>query len=1336
MRYQPAVYRVVSRVIAAATLLALVPPFLTSARAQTPTSFVVAEFNPPVTNQFSLYGFRNDGFQPAQTFTATRDGKLQTIRVLLAENGSVPNAVVVEVRPVDGLSGLPTAEILASAAANTSSLSATPAYFTADFSSAALVLRAGTHYAFSLRTVGNVSGVSAVAVGDLQAGVNPYEGGAHTRTSDRGLTWNIVGPGYYDLGFRVTAVPAVITSPDNTFGTGRLSLDLVTGLEWLDLPLTQGRSPADILAGYGNYITAGFRFASAAEVQALWEDFGLSHFGSATAASQDVAAAQAIVDTLGATFSSSGAATTAGHAVHPLGGGLYTQSSVEVFTTSSWCTDFGLSTPCARALPVNGAVQPTQVTNYVGAKLVRDRGRIDQFFYPSNFGGGDISINGYQLGGLPSQSLAQTFTVGTSGRLTRVAVQLGGFGAPTVQVQLEIRPTIAGVPSSVGSALASATIPVASILSANPTNAFITVDLSAPIQVTTGTVLAIVLSSGEQIGTYTWKAANSYSNPPPPLYFAGAGFFRDTNDPTWRTSGTTDHGFQTYMDLDIDPDMTADETAPAIAVPVTVTAEATNAGGAAVTYTVSVLDDVDPAPSLTCNPVSGSVFPLGTTPVNCIATDAAGNSGTAAFSVRVVDTVGPVISNLSSAITIEAGGATGTVATWTSPIASDVVSGSAAVTCTPASGGIFPLGVTTVSCTANDAAGNTSSGSFLVRVVDSTRPVISGMPATLIVEATGPAGAAATWPSPVSSDAVSGAVPVTCMPSSGSMFVLGTTTVLCGATDGAGNSASASFSVSVRDTTRPTLALVSPTRDANITSWTDITVTAADLVGVTSVVEAYGTVFTRIAGTSQNGTWRATIPIRSYYYLGRNFNVYSDIRLNASDASANVRNEVLIDNDGIPAAIDHPRLDFSIDQSNIYSSEFNDGSTSGGIVMNGWFVTATKLTGAGVRLTASVGAPWNYWPYVPALCGGTYKEVDLDAVGETIDVSCQGTTLTARAIVAWSGIDVWKHLVGGGCYALSGCYHYDYWTKTTLATGQSVSTGSPVTADPGNPQPLHVAIGRTLGDGSDPSEIPMGARPFEELGSFDLDPGESADVHVVLGASSDEDQVQVQVLHGTVTFTVAQRTVTLGEGDQAVLGTIPPAPQTIAFAALGDKILGDAPFEVSATASSGLPVSFSASGSCSVSGSTISLISWGSCSITASQAGNTSYLPAPELTKTFSVQHSWSNFLQPVNTDGTSIFKLGSTVPVKFKLTGGSAGVTTLGARILVAKASSGIAGTELEPIATNVADAGNVFRYDAGGGQYIFNWGTKGLSEGTWQVRVDLLDGGTGHTVFVSLKK
>ena len=46
----------------------------------------------------------------------------------------------------------------------------------------------------------------------------------------------------------------------------------------------------------------------------------------------------------------------------------------------------------------------------------------------------------------------------------------------------------------------------------------------------------------------------------------------------------------------------------------------------------------------------------------------------------------------------------------------------------------------------------------------------------------------------------------------------------------------------------------------------------------------------------------------------------------------------------------------------------------------------------------------------------------------------------------------------------------------------------------------------------------------------------------------------------------------------------------------------------------------------------------------------------------------------------------------------------------------------------------GNLFRYDPASGQYIFNWGTKGLTSGTYQLRVDLGDG-SGHVVFASLK-
>jgi hypothetical protein len=109
--------------------------------------------------------------------------------------------------------------------------------------------------------------------------------------------------------------------------------------------------------------------------------------------------------------------------------------------------------------------------------------------------------------------------------------------------------------------------------------------------------------------------------------------------------------------------------------------------------------------------------------------------------------------------------------------------------------------------------------------------------------------------------------------------------------------------------------------------------------------------------------------------------------------------------------------------------------------------------------------------------------------------------------------------------------------------------------------------------------------------------------------------------------------------------------------------------------------------------------------------------------------------LQPINVDGTSIFKTGSTVPVKFRLTMGSAGML-IDARIFAARVSSGIAGTELEATATNAPDGGNAFRYDATADQYIFNLGTRGMSEGTWQIRIDLGDGAAPRTVLISLKK
>ena len=104
------------------------------------------------------------------------------------------------------------------------------------------------------------------------------------------------------------------------------------------------------------------------------------------------------------------------------------------------------------------------------------------------------------------------------------------------------------------------------------------------------------------------------------------------------------------------------------------------------------------------------------------------------------------------------------------------------------------------------------------------------------------------------------------------------------------------------------------------------------------------------------------------------------------------------------------------------------------------------------------------------------------------------------------------------------------------------------------------------------------------------------------------------------------------------------------------------------------------------------------------------------------VGYTWSGFLAPVNADGSSVFRLGRTVPVKFALTGASAGITNAVARLYVAKLSDNVVGTEVEADSTAAATAGNLFRYSDG--QYVFNMSTDGLTAGTYQLRVDTGDG------------
>jgi len=251
-----------------------------------------------------------------------------------------------------------------------------------------------------------------------------------------------------------------------------------------------------------------------------------------------------------------------------------------------------------------------------------------------------------------------------------------------------------------------------------------------------------------------------------------------------------------------------DTTPPTVTVPGATTAEASGPSGVAVTFSASASDVVSGSLTPSCSPASGSTFPLGSTSVTCTATDGAGNSGSASFTVTVQDTTPPTVT-VPGATTAEASGPSGVAVTF-SASASDVVSGSLTPSCSPASGSTFPLGSTSVTCTATDGAGNSGSASFTVTVQDTTPPVLSGVPANRRAEADGASGSRVSYPLPTAVDTVSGPVPVGCAPPPGSLFPLGDTAVGCSAADGSGNVAGGGFTVTVVDTTAPTLNVPRP----------------------------------------------------------------------------------------------------------------------------------------------------------------------------------------------------------------------------------------------------------------------------------------------------------------------------------------------------------------------------------------------------------------------------------------------------------------------------------------------------------------------------------------------
>ena len=258
--------------------------------------------------------------------------------------------------------------------------------------------------------------------------------------------------------------------------------------------------------------------------------------------------------------------------------------------------------------------------------------------------------------------------------------------------------------------------------------------------------------------------------------------------------------------------------------------------GAVVTYTTPTFDDNCGGTEQTATTMtglgSGTTFPLGSTLVTHSFADAAGTIVTHSFTVTVTDDDAPTVLTPTTNITVNNDpGMCSAVVNYTAPTFDDncdmPITGT--LTSGPASGSAFPVGTTTVTYSATDAAGNGPiTSSFTVTVNDTEPPsAAAGNPGNQTQNNdTGVCQATVSWPSiSLTADNCPGSVTVvytTTDPKMGTVniltatqsgnlvdfgdFPVGTTTVNFTVTDGAGNTDMGTFDVTVEDNEAPVVA--------------------------------------------------------------------------------------------------------------------------------------------------------------------------------------------------------------------------------------------------------------------------------------------------------------------------------------------------------------------------------------------------------------------------------------------------------------------------------------------------------------------------------------------------
>lgn len=736
-----------------------------------------------------------------------------------------------------------------------------------------------------------------------------------------------------------------------------------------------------------------------------------------------------------------------------------------------------------------------------------------------------------------------------------------------------------------------------------------------------------------------------------------------------------------------------DTVGPALSIPDGIRVEAT-ARLTPVAFTVAAVDLVDGTRTVSCDPMSGSGFAVGSTTVTCTSADVAGNATAATFTVTVSDTTNPVLV-LPASVTVAAG----TAATWPAPTATDAVDGAVPVVCDHASGTTFALGTTVVTCTANDAAGNTASGSFTVQVQDQGPPAVT-VPAAVTIEATGPNGAVASFNGVSATDDVDGSVAVTCDRHSGQVFALGTTVVTCSARDTAGNSGSATFTVTVVDTTAPAIS-VPPNQIAEATGPLGATVTFAAPTAH-DVVDGESTPHCSAEPGSQFG-------------LGDTL-----VSCAATDATGNAGSATFVvtvtDTSG-PVVTAPPAV-------------VAEATAPAGALVNYGMAAAMDVVDGPVAVSCDPASGGTFALGVTTVaCHAVDSHGNAGSATSTVTVrdttspvlhvpanqvaNATGSAGASVTFPAATALDLVTTTITPSCdHAPGATFPIGTTTITCRATDQAGNSAE-------------AAFTVKVVDADSPIVVVPATINAEATGSH----GATVVYSTPTATDAVDGALAVTCDHGSgTTFAIGVTVVTCTATDSAgnngintfavhVVDTTPPAIVTAAnqsvIATSADGATGSYP---AATAVDVVDGTLTAS--CTpASGARFPLgVTAVTCTATdaAGNAGNSSFH--------VTVTYNWSGPQAPL-TDGAT-YKVGRTIPIKFTLTGASAGVSTATARLWLAEVSGTTPSQEVEATPTGAATSGNSFRYDPASGVYSFNLNTKLLEPGTWRLRIDLGDG------------